>query len=143
MDSQQEVLPIFNEITGELLNSSTVTTLDLSGKLGQRFNNGEHFAIDEHDRSTAITSCVRLTKLILGINNIINDNGIKNLTSLEILGLRGNHMITNDGIAKLVNLKELDLGYNDNIDKIDHLTKLESLNLDSNKIITDAHIKRI
>lgn len=87
--------------------------------------------------------------VVLGLdyNDCISDAGIQGLTNLTSLNLRGNEIITNDGIRRLINLTYLDIIDNNKIsdEGIRGLTNLRSLRVDPGTIrpITWSGLKNL
>lgn len=111
-----------------------------------------------------ISGLTNLTFLDLA-GTTISDRGIMNLNKLEFIRLSGNTMVTNDGLARLSSLTDLNLYSNDKItfnesmyrlkkltlgynfiildDELSKLTNLEILDLEFNKIITDKGVSNL
>lgn len=88
----------------------------------------------------------KLKKLNLSNNQIQSLKGIT-LKNLQILNLRNNKITNTKGIEILLNLKELDLGYNqietwNQIKRLSKLVELQSLVLEGNlKLTSDQHYR--
>lgn len=73
-----------------------------------------------------ISSLTNLSSLSL-LNSNITNNGIKTLTNLTELNIMDMPKINDEGIKDLVNLKMFDMGFDNTITNISHLTNLTSL----------------
>jgi len=54
---------------------------------------------------------INLKSIDLSDNQIITDEGIKNLSNLSYLNLKCNKVITDNGIINLIDLKHINLDY--------------------------------
>ena len=112
-------------------------------------NNCKIIKIVDNNKYPKITNhklkiLINLTSLNLGSkDNIITNEGIKELTNIKFLNLFDNNKITDDGIKGLINLSSLNLLLSNKItdDGVRGLTNLTYLYLYDNNIITNQGIK--
>jgi hypothetical protein len=75
---------------------------------------------------------INITNLNLEYNNMITNEGIKNMIHMQTLNLKNNNTITNEGIKNMIQMQTLNLEHNSTItnEGIINMTQMKNLNLE-------------